>query len=100
MNDVFVTQTINLDGIKTIEEKTLTDSEQILKDNYVYNQETIKLRKRREIECFSYTDRGELWYAENVNISEERRSEFANWRDEWLKVTDTRIIPDKPSWLD
>lgn len=99
MNDVFVTQTINLDGTEAIEKKTLTDEEQALKNSYVYNQETIEFRKRREIECFSYTDRGELWYNENVNINQERINEFSNWRDLWLNVTETRVIPEKPIWL-
>lgn len=58
----------------------------------------IDLRNRREEECFSIVNRGEAWYSLNVN-SEERKQEFNKWYQEWLNVTQTRVIPKRPSWI-
>lgn len=55
------------------------------------------LRERREIECFPYINRGELWYD---SLTQEQRIELSVWYHAWLDVTETRIIPTKPSWLD
>ena len=54
------------------------------------------LRKRRETECFSYINRGQLWYD---RLSDEQKSELQVWYADWLKVTDTLTAPKKPSWL-
>lgn len=54
------------------------------------------LRKRRETECFSYINRGQLWYD---RLSDEQKSELQVWYADWLKVTDTLTAPEKPSWL-
>ena len=54
------------------------------------------LRKRRETECFSYINRGQLWYD---RLSDEQKSELQIWYADWLKVTDTLTAPEKPSWL-
>ena len=54
------------------------------------------LRKRRETECFSYINRGQLWYA---RLTEEQKAEMQAWYAAWLKVTETLTVPEKPSWL-
>lgn len=55
------------------------------------------LRNLREIECFSILDnRSKLWYD---NLSEEQLSELKEWYKAWLNVTETKVIPEKPSWL-
>ena len=54
------------------------------------------LRKRRETECFSYINRGQLWYD---RLSDEQKAELQIWYSAWLKVTDTLTAPEKPSWL-
>ena len=54
------------------------------------------LRKRREAECFSYINRGQLWYD---RLSEKQKAELQVWYSDWLKVTDTLTAPEKPSWL-
>ncbi|WP_235323136.1 phage major capsid protein [Anaeromassilibacillus senegalensis] len=55
------------------------------------------LRTRRERECFTYINRGQLWYA---RLSAAQLAELSAWYIKWLDVTRTRQIPDKPAWLD
>ena len=55
------------------------------------------LRTRRERECFTYINRGQLWYAW---LSAAQLAELSAWYIKWLDVTRTRQIPDKPAWLD
>lgn len=54
------------------------------------------LRQRRETECFSYINRGRLWYD---RLTEAQTSELNAWYTDWLKVTDTLTVPQRPSWL-
>lgn len=54
------------------------------------------LRQRREAECFSVINRGALWFN---RLTEEQKAELDIWYQEWLDVTETRTVPDKPSWL-
>ena len=55
-----------------------------------------ELRQRRETECFSYINRGQLWYD---RLTETQRTELAAWYESWLRVTETLTVPEKPSWL-
>lgn len=63
-----------------------------------YTEEEIieQLRYRREEECFSIINRGQLWYN---NLTAEQFSELQVWYKAWLDVTETKIIPEKPTWL-
>lgn len=54
------------------------------------------LRIRREEECFPVINRGQLWYDTLDNIQKE---ELRFWYQDWLDVTETKIIPEKPLWL-
>ena len=54
------------------------------------------LRKRRETECFSYINRGQLWYDK---LSNAQKQELSEWYQGWLQVTGTLTAPEKPSWL-
>lgn len=54
------------------------------------------LRTQREYECFSVVNRGELWYNK---LTEEQKAELSQWYEDWLDVTDTKVIPTKPTWL-
>ena len=65
-------------------------------NNINHEIELNELRGRREIECFSITDRGELWYS---HLTQEQLTELNSWYEAWLNVTETKIIPEKPSWL-
>ena len=70
-----------VDGI-FIEEALLTDS---------------ILRYRREEECFRIIDnRSQLWYD---HLTAEQKVELNTWYEAWLKVTETKVIPEKPEWL-
>lgn len=55
------------------------------------------IRERREVECFNLIDnRSPFWWS---RLSEERRKELDAWYEAWLNVTETKVIPEKPSWL-
>jgi len=54
------------------------------------------LRFRRETECFSVVNRGQLWY-EGITLSQ--LLELRQWYKAWLDVTTTLVAPDKPKWL-
>lgn len=55
------------------------------------------IRRRRETECFAYINRGELWYS---LLTDEQKTELANWYLSWLDAPETRTIPAPPVWLD
>ena len=76
-------------------EKLVYDMEQAQKiqNNYRKNE----IRARREKECFSYVNRGTLWYNK---LTPEQDIEFQNWYDAWLEAPETFIIPKKLEWLD
>lgn len=62
------------------------------------------LRLRREMECFSIVNRGQVWYD---NLTQIQKEEIKLWYRNWLDVTDNycdginidTIIPNKPIWL-
>ena len=64
------------------------------------------LRARREYECFSYVNRGVLWYN---TLTNEQQQQLNTWYQAWLNVPQVyqetkpedieTIIPTKPSWL-
>lgn len=55
------------------------------------------LRQRRQTECFVFVNRGQLWYA---TLSVKQLAELTAWYTAWLKVTETKTIPDRPAWLE
>lgn len=55
-----------------------------------------ELRFRRETECFTIINRGVLWYS---SLSEEKKHDLKTWYESWLDVTQTFLIPKKPSWV-
>ena len=77
-----------LGGELVFDENKETDEEREL-----YKQE---LRDRREKECFSIINRGQLWYE---SLDGQQRTELRDWYNAWLKVTETLIIPEKPTWI-
>ena len=60
-------------------------------------QTLFELRRRREEECFSVINRGELWYK---RLSEDEKSELEEWYQAWLDVTETKTVPNLPEWLE
>ena len=61
------------------------------------NATKAELRIRREKECFSFINRGQLWYG---MLTVKQIAELTAWYKAWLKVTDTKVVPEKPSWLE
>lgn len=55
-----------------------------------------KLRAKRETECFSIINRGQLWY---LTLTEQQLKELQIWYNKWLDVTKTLVEPTKPEWL-
>lgn len=53
------------------------------------------LRERRQRECFSIVDRA-CWYD---SLTYEQKQEVQVWRNAWLNVTETYVIPTKPIWI-
>ncbi len=60
-------------------------------------QAQAEYRRRREKECFSIINRGQLWYE---GISLPQLLELRKWYQAWLKVTDTMVVPERPAWLE
>jgi len=55
------------------------------------------LRALRKTNCFRLIDnKSQLWWN---RLTKDQLNELEIWYDAWLKVTDTKIIPDKPEWL-
>ena len=92
-----------------------TDLEQFLLRSYAYRVDEGKLvydaqehennqteerkeeyRRRRETECFAVINRGQLWY-EGVSISQ--LLELRSWYKAWLNVTESMVVPERPTWL-
>ena len=55
-----------------------------------------ELRIRRDFECFSIVNRGQVWYDK---LTQEEKYQLSIWYQSWLDVTITNVIPNKPSWL-
>ena len=55
-----------------------------------------ELRFKREKACFSVINRGELWYS---RLTADQKKELDAWYQAWLDVTDTKVLPDIPMWL-
>lgn len=73
------------------------DNKPFLKQNVISEEEILnQLRYQREIECFPIINRGKLWYD---NLTESQLAELNEWYNAWLNVTDSKVIPQKPSWL-
>ena len=55
------------------------------------------IRFRREIECFAIIDnRSQLWWN---HLTDDKKNELDVWYEAWLNATETKVIPEKPEWL-
>lgn len=77
-------------------EYTKTDEYKQKAEMFNTNVEINSLRRKREAECFSVINRGELWYE---RLSEGQREELETWYQAWLDVTKTKKEPNRPDWL-
>lgn len=55
-----------------------------------------ELRFKRQKACFSIINRGELWYS---RLTAGQKEELDAWYQAWLDVTDTKVLPNTPTWL-
>lgn len=78
-----------VDGILTLDEERLAALQLADRQNAI--------RARRERECYSVINRGQLWYE---GISLARLAELRQWYKAWRDAPATLIIPDRPDWLD
>lgn len=60
------------------------------------NIRLFRLRRRREKQCFSVINRGQIWYD---TLTESQKAELRVWYKAWLDVTKTLVEPQKPEWL-
>lgn len=72
--------------------------QELLKEQVIVDEkiEIEDLRVQREVECFSIINRGALWYN---TLTEEQLVELNTWYNAWLDITETKVIPVKPSWI-
>ena len=77
-------------------EYTLTDEYKAKAAEFKARSEINGLRRRREDECFSVINRGALWYD---RLTDAQRAELDEWYDAWLNVTETKVVPKTPDWL-
>lgn len=76
---------------------TKTDEYKQKAENFCREAEINELRRRRATECFSVVNRGAVWYE---RLTDEQRQELETWYQAWLDVTDTKVIPTNPIWLE
>ena len=86
--DTFPYVNIEVDGDMVV---SMTAGEEIILELTVGD-----LRYMRETQCFPIINRGALWYD---RLTAEQKEELNIWYQAWLDVTETKIIPDKPIWL-
>lgn len=74
-----------------------SDNRPMLKPIVLSDEQILmNLRNQREVECFPIINRGKLWYD---TLTTEQVTELNEWYNAWLDVTETKVIPTKPSWL-
>ena len=56
-----------------------------------------ELRSRRASECFPIINRGAPWYN---RLTAGQKAELDTWYQSWLDVTATKVIPEKPQWVE
>jgi hypothetical protein len=74
------------------------DGQIVYSPERVEERELANLRSEREQEFLKY-DKYQLPYLQ-ATLTEEQIQEYNEWRQAWLDVTETKIVPDKPEWFD
>lgn len=54
------------------------------------------IRQLRVSKCFSYINRGQLWYD---MLTAKQKEELKEWYISWLDAPATLTIPEPPEWL-
>ena len=76
----------------------LSQHNKVVAVDYTQSEEDklTSLRTKRNNECFNIINRGLFWYEK---LSEKQKEELKTWYLNWLDVTVTKVIPQKPNWL-
>lgn len=83
------------EGYRLVDGKLLKDT---AKDEEAQlERKKAQLRQRRKTECYAYINRGQLWYG---LLTVKQLAELASWYNAWRNVTETLIVPERPSWLE
>ena len=96
INDADKFDASQFDGLVRHGNKIIFDKKRF--DEKQFELKKQELRTLRKEECFSVINRGMPWYERYVD-SEERKNELDQWYNEWLDVTETLNIPNKPDWI-
>lgn len=72
---------------------TFSDARQTMLEK---DKQMAEIRARRETECFTIVNRGQLWYDK---LSKKKKEELEQWYQAWLDATNTGVVPEKPAWL-
>ena len=89
---------VDVEGVKGQDARTYEEEILVYKlyTEYELNQIYLEeLRSKRQIECFKIVNRGKLWYDK---LTTNQIEELNIWYQAWLDVTQTNIIPQKPTW--
>lgn len=84
-------------GALFFQEYTETEEYKRKAEAFQKQAETADLRFRRTTECFSVVNRGTPWYD---RLTEVQKNELNDWYQGWLDVTETKVVPNKPEWID
>ena len=93
--DDFDTFLDRFSGFKLEDGRLVFDKEKDDSDRLEEQRSDVRLR--RETECFSYINRGYMWYSALTLL---QWIELKRWYLAWLRVTETLTPPDKPPWID
>lgn len=63
----------------------------------ITSQNNANLRFARSQCCFPIIDRSYAWYS---TLTSAQQQELSTWYKAWLDVTNTKVLPEQPSWLD
>lgn len=85
----------NYDSYYLSVDSTLIKSEDKQKE-LADKKELNSLRSQRAKVCYPIINRGELWYS---RLTVDQKEELNTWYQAWLDVTDTRVSPYMPTWL-
>lgn len=84
----------NFGAVKYINGNIIIDNDKL---NEIKHDARLKeLRELREQECYKIVNRGQLWYG---TLSLSQLAELTKWYKDWLDVTKTLEIPEKPDWI-
>lgn len=86
--------TLNFELYTFVDGKLIKDDsrEQPQKDEMILAGLRIKRQK-----AFDIINRGTVWYK---TLDESQLTELNKWYQDWLNVTETKIEPIKPTWLE